>query len=70
MQRITKIERQINDLDVLRLLARGLSNADIAQQLFLSEGTLRNYVSSILAKLDVPDRTQAAILALKHGLAS
>jgi DNA-binding NarL/FixJ family response regulator len=57
------------ELDVLRLLARGLSNADIAQQLFLSEGTVRNYVSSVLAKLDVPDRTQAAILALKHGLA-
>lgn len=56
------------ELDVLRLLAHGLTNADIAQQLFLSEGTVRNYVSSILAKLDVPDRTQAAILALKHGL--
>jgi DNA-binding NarL/FixJ family response regulator len=57
------------EMDVLRLLARGLSNADIAQQLFLSEGTVRNYVSAILAKLDVPDRTQAAILALRHGLA-
>ena len=56
------------ELDVLRLLAHGLTNADIAQQLFLSEGTVRNYVSSILAKLDVPDRTQAAILALRHGL--
>lgn len=56
------------ELDVLRLLARGLTNADIAQQLFLSEGTVRNYVSSVLAKLDVPDRTQAAILALRHGL--
>jgi len=57
------------ELDVLRLLARGPTNTDIAQQLFLSEGTVRNYVSSILAKLDVPDRTQAAILALKHGIA-
>ncbi len=57
------------ELDVLRLLARGLTNADIAQQLFLTEGTVRNYVSSILEKLDVPDRTQAAIVALKHGLA-
>lgn len=56
------------ELEVLRLLARGLSNADIAGRLYLSEGTVRNYVSSILAKLDVTDRTQAAVLALRHGL--
>jgi NarL family two-component system response regulator LiaR len=54
--------------EVLRLLARGLNNADIARQLFLSEGTVRNYVSAILGKLDVSDRTQAAVLALRHGL--
>jgi len=57
------------ELDVLRLIAHGLTNADIAQQLILTEGTVRNYVSAILEKLDVPDRTQAAIIALKHGLA-
>jgi DNA-binding NarL/FixJ family response regulator len=57
------------ELDVLRLLGRGLNNADIAQHLYLSEGTVRNYVTSILAKLDVSDRTQAAVLALRHGLA-
>lgn len=56
------------ELEVLRLLARGLNNADIAQRLYLSEGTVRNYVSAILAKLDVSDRTQAAVLALRHGL--
>ena len=56
------------ELDVLRLLARGLSNADIAQRLYLSEGTVRNYVSAVLSKLDVADRTQAAVLALRHGL--
>ena len=55
--------------DVLRLLARGLSNTDIAEQLFLSEGTIRNYVSSIFDKLRVSDRTQAAVLALRYGLA-
>lgn len=55
--------------EVLRLLARGLSNADIAGQLHLTEGTVRNYVSAILAKLGVADRTQAAVLALQHGLA-
>jgi two-component system, NarL family, response regulator LiaR len=57
------------ELEVLQLLARGLSNGDIAERLFLSEGTIRNYVSSILTKLDVADRTQAAVLALRYGLA-
>lgn len=52
---------------VLRLLARGLSNAEIAGQLHLSEGTVRNHVSAILAKLEVADRTQAAILAIHQG---
>lgn len=56
------------ELDVLRLLGRGLSNSEIAEQLFLSEGTVRNYVSAVLAKLQVADRTQAAVLAVKHGL--
>ena len=66
----TKITDELSDreLDVLKLLARGLTNADIAERLFLSEGTVRNYVSAILAKLDVADRTQAAILALRHGV--
>ena len=57
------------ELDVLRLLGKGLSNASIAEQLFLSEGTVRNYVSAVFAKLQVADRTQAAVLAVKHGLA-
>ena len=56
------------ELEVLKLLARGLSNSDIARRLYLSEGTIRNYVSAILAKLDVADRTQAAVLALRYGL--
>lgn len=56
------------ELDVLRLLARGFSNAEIAGQLALSQGTVRNYVSSVLAKLEVSDRTQAALLALRYGL--
>lgn len=55
--------------DVLRLVARGFSNSDISQRLYLSEGTVRNYVSSIFAKLGVSDRTQAAVMALRAGLA-
>lgn len=54
--------------EVLRLLARGLSNAEIAAQLYLSEGTVRNHVSAILEKLGVSDRTQAAVIAVRHGL--
>lgn len=54
--------------DVLRLLGKGLANSEIAEQLFLSEGTVRNYVSAILAKLQLADRTQAAVLAVRHGL--
>jgi DNA-binding NarL/FixJ family response regulator len=56
------------EIDVLRLLARGFTNAEIAEELSLSQGTVRNYVSAILAKLEVEDRTQAAILAIRHGL--
>jgi len=54
--------------DVLRLLAHGLSNSEIAGQLHLSEGTVRNHVSAIFSKLNVSDRTQAAIIAIQHGL--
>ena len=56
------------ELDVLRLLGKGMSNSEIAAQLYLSEGTVRNYVSAVLAKLQVPDRTRAAVIAVKHGL--
>lgn len=56
------------EIEILRLIAKGLSNADIADRLFLSEGTVRNHVSAILAKLGVSDRTQAAVIAIQHGL--
>jgi len=54
--------------DVLRLLANGLSNREIAGQLFLAEGTVKNYVSSAMQKLNVRDRTQAALRAKELGL--
>jgi DNA-binding NarL/FixJ family response regulator len=52
---------------VLRLLARGLSNKEIADQLFLAEGTVKNHVSAILQKIDARDRTQAALKARELG---
>lgn len=54
--------------DVLRLIARGKSNKAIASALFLSVGTVKGYVSAILGKLNVRDRTQAALFAVEHGL--
>jgi DNA-binding NarL/FixJ family response regulator len=56
------------EADVLHLLAQGLTNAEIAERIYLSEGTVRNHVSAILSKLDVPGRTQAAVIAIQHGL--
>jgi DNA-binding NarL/FixJ family response regulator len=54
--------------DVLTLIGRGLSNADAAQNLFMSEATIKTYVSRMLTKLGLANRTQAAILAHEAGL--
>jgi DNA-binding NarL/FixJ family response regulator len=54
--------------DVLRLIARGASNKEIAAALFLAEGTVKNHVTNILTKLEVDDRTQAALRARELGL--
>jgi len=56
------------EIDVLRLLARGASNRDIAEKLVLAEGTVKNHVSNILIKLHAANRTQAANLARERGL--
>lgn len=56
------------ELDVLRLIARGHSNTEIATALVLSENTVKGYVSTVLSKLQVTDRTQAAIVAWREGL--
>lgn len=53
---------------VLSLIAEGKTNRQIAQDLYLSEGTVRNYVSSVLSKLDVSNRAEAAAFAIKHHL--
>lgn len=56
------------EVDVLRLLAEGLNNPEIARRLFLSDKTIRNHVSAILTKLHVADRAQAMIRARESGL--
>lgn len=56
------------ELAILRLLGMGHSNQEISHQLAISIGTVKNHISSILAKLDVRDRTQAALLAQEAGL--
>lgn len=58
------------ELDVLRLIAQGKSNREIAEELVLAEMTVRTHVSNILGKLHLASRTQAALYALKEGLAS
>lgn len=54
--------------DVIKLVAQGYDNKEIAAQLFLAEGTVRNQISKLLEKVDLKDRTQLAIYAVKHGL--
>lgn len=58
------------EIEVLRLLAHGLSNQEIADRFVISERTVRTHVSSILAKLHLASRTQAALYALRQGIAS
>lgn len=61
------VEHNLTDreFDILLLVAEGLNNKEIAQKLFLSEGTVRNYISNMLEKLDLRDRTQLAIYYYK-----
>jgi DNA-binding NarL/FixJ family response regulator len=60
---LTEREREI-----LRYLARGSSNREIGEALYITEGTVKNHVSNILNKLSLRDRTQAALWAREHGL--
>lgn len=55
------------EMEILELVTRGISNKDIAQQLGISQQTVKNHVTAVLRKLQVHDRTQAAIYALRHG---
>lgn len=58
-----------SELKIIRAVGRGLSNREISTTLYLSEGTVRNYISSILMKLELRDRTQLAIWAVQKGMA-
>lgn len=76
--RVTLHEKERNDennltsreIEVLELIAEGMINKEIARQLYISEKTVKNHVSNIFKKLNVSDRTQAAIYAFKHNLKS
>lgn len=56
------------ELDILRLLGTGATNREIADALVLTEGTVKNYISAVLSKTGLHDRTQLALLAVRHGL--
>jgi NarL family two-component system response regulator LiaR len=57
------------EIEVLKLLAQGRSNPDIAKELFITRNTVQNHVSSILIKLNLQNRAQAAVYAKEHGVA-
>jgi len=58
----------VRELEVLRLIATGATNREIADRLVISEGTVKNHISNILSRLQLRDRTQAAVYAREAGL--
>jgi DNA-binding NarL/FixJ family response regulator len=56
------------EVEVLKLLGQGYSNREIAEKLFIAEGTAKNHVSAVIEKLGLRDRTQAALWAVRHGV--
>jgi len=67
-QQAVRADLTDRELEVLRLMAQGWSNREIADALFLAEGTVKNHVSNVLLKLGAKDRTRAVLLALQTGL--
>ncbi|GAB1538629.1 response regulator transcription factor [Scytonema sp. NUACC21] len=70
VQRMSHPELSERELEVLRLMTRGMSNLDISTALNISESTVKSHVNRILSKLGVTGRTQAVIVAVKRGIAS
>jgi two-component system NarL family response regulator len=70
VQRMSNPELSERELAVLRLVAQGMSNLEIASDLSISESTVKSHVNRILSKLGVNDRTQAVIVAVKRGIVS
>lgn len=60
----------VREVEVMQLVARGMSNAEIAKTLFLSEKTVKNHLTNIFRKIQVTDRTQAVLYAIKHKIVS
>ena len=58
----------VRELEILKMLAKGPTNKEIAQALGISDNTVRNHVNSIIEKLEVSDRTEAATTAIQRGL--
>ncbi len=63
---VSELPLNEKEIEIMKLVAEGLNNKEIARTLFLSEGTVRNYLSSTLEKLELRDRTQLAIYYYKH----
>ncbi|HEY9604879.1 MAG TPA: response regulator transcription factor [Allocoleopsis sp.] len=70
VQRMSNPELSERELEVLRLMAQGMSNSDIATALTIGESTVKSHVNRIFSKLGVSDRTQAVIVAVKRGIVS
>jgi two-component system, NarL family, response regulator len=70
VQRMSNPELSERELDVLRLMAQGMSNLEIGTTLHIGESTVKSHVNRILSKLGVNDRTQAVIIAIKRGIVS
>lgn len=73
MNETIKGENQLNrltdrEMEVLHLIVQGANNREIADKLVITEGTVKSHISNILNRLDARDRTQAAVIAVKHGL--
>lgn len=67
-QRLSRTNLTTREMEILRCLVAGMSNAEIGSKLFIAEGTVKVHVANILSKLQVSDRTQAVTAAIKRGL--